>query len=52
MEKPTTAFSIHVYVSSPHQIENTAEGKNIKPPKYEGQLSTFTEFLPDWSVPK
>jgi HEPN domain-containing protein len=52
MEKPTTAFSIHVYVSSPHQIENTAVGKNIKPPKYEGQLSTFTEFLPDWSVPK
>ena len=52
MEKPTTAFSINIYTSSTTHIENPITGYDILPPQYEGQLSVFTEFLPDWSVLK
>lgn len=50
MEKPTTAFSVHIYVSSINHSESTVVGRDITPPKYEGQLSTFTDFQPNWYI--
>ena len=48
MEKPTTAFSVHNYVSSISHSENTVFGRDSTPPKHEGQLSAFTDFQPNW----
>jgi hypothetical protein len=46
MGKPTTAFSVYIYLSSINHSENTVTGRDITPPKYEGQLSPFTDFQP------
>lgn len=48
MEKPTTAFSIHIYISSSTHIEQPVVGTHIIPPVYEGQLSIFSDFQPNW----
>jgi hypothetical protein len=50
MEQPDDGFSIHIYVSSAVYRENIVKGKDISN-KYEGCLSTFTEFQPNWSIP-
>ncbi len=48
MEKPTTAFSIHIYTSSSMHTEQPVIGTDITPPVYEGQLSIFLGFQPNW----
>jgi HEPN domain-containing protein len=50
MEKPTIAFSIHIYISSLTHTEQPLIGTDITPPVYEGQLSIFSDFQPNWFV--
>jgi len=50
MGKPTTAFSVHIYISSISHTENTVVGREIKPPQYEGKLEAYSEFQTDWSI--
>lgn len=50
MEKPDTGFSVRIAVGSQVFTESTVEGKDISN-KYEGQIATFTDFQPNWSVP-
>jgi hypothetical protein len=52
MEKQTIAFSIHIYISSSTHTERPVVGTDIIPPKYEGQLSIFSDFQPKWFVDK
>ncbi len=49
MEKPDNGFSIYIQVGASVHSENIVKGKNIKN-KYEGRLSLFKDFRPNWFV--
>jgi len=49
MEKPDDGFSIYISAVSSVHSETIVNRKNISN-KYEGRLSTFTEFQPNWSI--
>lgn len=51
MEKPGFAFSVQIKVSSAVHMENTVVCKKIAT-KYEGHISTFTDFQSNWYVVK
>lgn len=50
MEKPDTAFAIHIQIGSSAHIENKVVGRQIVN-KYEGRLAIFSDpFEPNWFV--
>lgn len=50
MERPDTAFSVHIQIASSSHREDTVVGKDIIN-KYEGRLSIFKNpFEPNWFV--
>jgi HEPN domain-containing protein len=51
MEKPDTGFAVRINIGLFAQSETIVKGKNISN-KYEGCMSTFTDFQLNWDVTK
>lgn len=50
MERPDTAFAIHIQIGSSSHMENKVVGRDIVN-KYEGRLAIFTNpFEPNWFI--
>ncbi|MBL7693923.1 MAG: hypothetical protein JNK91_03700 [Ferruginibacter sp.] len=50
MERPTIAYSIHIYISPSTYTEKPVVGIDITPPVYEGKLSIYSDFQSNWFI--